>query len=208
MSENFSAARWASLWNPAANPQTVNELYLALTAKYAEPHRHYHTVAHISACLRHFDAVRGHLSDPVAVERAIWFHDVVYNTHRTDNEAASAEFTAGAMAALGCSPGEIETVHRLILVTAHPSVPQTTNEQFLVDIDLAILGSSRAEFDAYERQIRQEYKWVPNVIFRRKRAELLQSLLRQPAIFRTDYFQRKFETAARKNLTRALGIAD
>ncbi len=205
MPEKLSRRRWRAICPSSAAPKIVDEQYAALAAKYTEPHRHYHTAAHIAACLRHFDTVRNYLSDPLAVERAIWFHDAVYDTHRIDNESASAEFAAAALASLGVPPDGIAAVRRLILVTAHPSVPQTTDEQFMVDIDLAILGSSPAEFAAYERQIRQEYKWVPQIIFRRKRKKLLQSFLQQPSIYHTDYFREKFESAARENLSRAVG---
>lgn len=175
-----------------------------LAAKYAEPHRHYHTAAHIAACLRHFDAVRHRLSGPLAVERAIFFHDVIYFPRRTDNEAASADFAASALKTLGVPAEEIAAVCRLILVTAHPSTPQTTDEQFLVDIDLAILGSSPAEFAAYERAIRREYAWVAGDIFRQKRGKLLRAFLQQTSIFRTNYFHEKYEAQARENISSAL----
>ncbi len=204
MSDGLFRTQWRVICPPSADPQIVDEQFSALAAKYAEPHRHYHTGAHIAACLRHFDAVRGYLSDPLAVERAIFFHDAVYDTHRTDNEAVSAECAADALKMLGVAADEIAAVRRLILVTTHPSVPQTTDEQFMVDIDLAILGSSPAEFMAYERAIRLEYAWVADDIFHHKRGNLLRAFLRQPKIFRTDYFRGKFEGQARENISSAL----
>ncbi len=60
-----------------------------LLSAYAEPHRHYHTQHHIAACLEALDAHRHCAERPEEVELAIWFHDAVYDTRRTDNEEAA-----------------------------------------------------------------------------------------------------------------------
>ena len=62
-----------------------------LIAAYTAPGRHYHNLAHIEDCLGALADVDG-LS---AIEReilieAIWWHDVVYDPTRADNEELSA----------------------------------------------------------------------------------------------------------------------
>lgn len=74
----------------------------------------------------------------------------------------------------------------------------------LVDADLAILGAEPARFEEYEADIRQEYRWVPSFLYRRKRRALLREFLERPAIFCTAGFRQKYEAAARRNLERSL----
>ena len=74
----------------------------------------------------------------------------------------------------------------------------------VVDVDLSILGREPAEYDIYERAIREEYKWVPGPIYRRKRAEILESFLARPAIYETRHFVDAYEQSARENLRRAI----
>ena len=66
--------------------------------RYSEPQRHYHNPRHVDECLQEFDLVRAPAASPVALELAIWFHDAIYDTRRSDNEARSAAWartTAG-----------------------------------------------------------------------------------------------------------------
>ena len=92
----------------------------------------------------------------------------------------------------------------LITATRHSEVPATPDEQLLVDIDLAILGAAPARFEEYERQIRAEYGFVPETVFRDKRGEILRGFLGRPAIFSTPACTVRFEAVARANLAKAI----
>jgi predicted metal-dependent HD superfamily phosphohydrolase len=173
-------------WDPA--------LLGRLKARYAEPHRRYHTLAHIEHCLREFPPEEA--QDPASVLLAIWYHDAIYDPRRSDNEERSAElllqdFPAARRAA------------DLVLVTKHHQAADPDAE-LVVDIDLAILGQAPADFDRYERQIREEYDWVPEPVFREKRGALLRAFLARPRIYRTDAFRERLEAPARANLLRSL----
>jgi len=173
----------------------VREDILALLkARYAEPHRHYHTLEHIEHCLAEFDPRQAR--EPEAVETAIWFHDAIYDTHRSDNEERSAAWLLELMP-------ERKTAAAMIRVTKDHR-PSTPDEALLVDVDLAILGQPPEAFDRYERQIREEYAWVPGFLFRRKRAAILRGFLERPFIYGTEPFRAKYEGRARENLTRSL----
>ena len=67
---------------------------------------------------------------------------------------------------------------------------------------VAILGQPEARFDMYQQQIRAEYAWVPEAVYRAKRAEILQGFLVRPFIYGTEPFRTKYEAAARRNLLR------
>ncbi len=195
--------RWPALFPPETE-LGVRKVFRALLEKYQEPGRYYHTLTHIKACLVQFDAVRGLLTEPPAVELALWFHDAVYQTARSDNERRSADLAAEALRQLGQGEPLIKTVRRLIRVTAHPSQPHTPDEAYMVDIDLSILGGSAQTFAEFEENIRREYHWVPLPVFTQKRGALLQTFLERDHIFHTDYFREKYGPSAKYNLERAL----
>lgn len=90
------------------------------------------------------------------------------------------------------------------MATEHTAAPLVGDAALLVDIDLAILGTTPARFAAYERQIRQEYAWVPEALFVEKRRAVLQGFTARPQLYTTAYFQERLEATARRNLQQAL----
>jgi predicted metal-dependent HD superfamily phosphohydrolase len=80
----------------------------------------------------------------------------------------------------------------------------TADERLVVDIDLAILAAAPARFAEYERQIREEYGFVPEDVFRAKRREVLQGFADRRPIYATPAVRDRLEAAAHANLARAL----
>jgi predicted metal-dependent HD superfamily phosphohydrolase len=113
-----------------------------LLAAYSEPHRSYHTLQHLLECTAALESVLAIAPHPAEVEMALWFHDSVYDTRRSDNEARSAAWAKKALSSAGASAQSLRSVEDLIMVTKHDALPQTPDEQILVDIDLSILGAS------------------------------------------------------------------
>lgn len=175
-------------------------VYKNLRLRYAESHRAYHTFEHIRACLYHFDAVSKNLSDPLSVELALWFHDVIYDPKSQTNELDSAVYAALALDTMATPEEVICKVYHLILLTQHPSQPLDYDEKTLIDIDLSILGAEKGVFLVYESQIRSEYRWVEEGEYHREREKVLQHFLAQERLYQTDYFFEKREQQARKNL--------
>jgi predicted metal-dependent HD superfamily phosphohydrolase len=180
-----------------------------LLSRWGQPHRRYHNLDHLTAVLRGVDRLADHAADPDAVRLAAWYHDAVYEGSAAD-EAASAELAAGELGRLGLEPGLVAEVTRLVRLTAsHDPRPGDRNGEVLCDADLAILASPPREYDAYTRAIRAEYGHVPEDMFRAGRERVLRSLAARPALFRTPYALRHWETPARVNVERELaGLAD
>ena len=197
------AARWAECWRElgAAPP---NDVLAALLAKYAEPHRAYHTQRHLEECFAALDALRPLAVQRAEVELALWFHDAVYDTRRNDNEALSAQWAERTARDAGLGAGAAARVRELVLVTRHDGVPADDDARLLVDIDLGILGAEPARFEEYEAQVRFEYAWVPEQSFRAERARILRSFLARPAIFSTERVRAEREARARDNLARSI----
>jgi predicted metal-dependent HD superfamily phosphohydrolase len=201
--EDF-AVSWLRAWRGVGATGDGKAISQALLARYNEPHRKYHTIQHLAECLETFDQMSQLALHPAAVEMALWFHDAIYDLKRSDNEERSAQW-ANTVLRVACASSETaERVASLVMATKHACAPATPDEQVLVDIDLAILGANEQRFAEYERQIRDEYAFVPDNLFRRKRQAILQSFLQRPRIYSTAHFHMVFEQAARSNLQRAV----
>ncbi|MFN8441495.1 MAG: hypothetical protein U0175_12020 [Caldilineaceae bacterium] len=181
----------------------LQKMFEQLVPLYSTPDRAYHNLAHIEACLTEFEAVKSLASDPVALQAAIWFHDVIYDPRSHDNEERSADFAAEQLRSLGMDEAQLEQVKQLILATKHDR-SVIGDATMLVDIDLSILGKPAEEFDRYDAAIRQEYQWVAEDAYRVGRAKVLQKFLDRPSIYQTDYFRIRYEAQARINLQRAI----
>ncbi len=192
--------RWQVLCDSAGARGPVSATYEELLRRYAEPVRAYHNGHHIAECLEEFADVRELASQPLSVEFAIWYHDAVYDPRAADNEERSADLARDFLAALGLPQEDAEVVVRLVMATKHHDGSLHPDAPLLVDIDLSILGREEARFWEYERQIRQEYQWVPEAVFTIKRAEILERFLARPFLYGTEYFRAKYEAQARKNL--------
>ncbi len=194
--------RWRKLFENA-EINKVESIYKNILDGYSESHRHYHTIDHVKACLCHLDSVEN-VANRRDVEIALWFHDVIYDSFKKDNEERSAVFAGSELTVLGESKQTIDSVKHLVILTKHPSNPKELHEKYLIDIDLSILGSNKDAYDRYEHWIRKEYSKVPSILYKRGRKKVLRSFLDQPKIYSTELFSKKYEANARKNLKNAL----
>ncbi|MFJ9117967.1 hypothetical protein ACIRJO_20720 [Streptomyces sp. NPDC102394] len=178
-----------------------------LLARWQEPQRRYHTLAHLVAVLDHVDTLQEYADDPDAVRLAAWFHDAVYLPERSENEERSARLAERALPEAGVPDATAAEVARLVRLTVtHDPADDDRNGQVLCDADLAILASPPTAYAAYTAAVREEYHFVPNDAFRAGRADVLRRLLALPRLFRTPYGQEKWEATARYNLSAELEI--
>ncbi|MEO6435274.1 MAG: hypothetical protein ABIP55_05880 [Tepidisphaeraceae bacterium] len=196
--------RWARLCHGLSTAQVRRTMFDRLYAAYTGPDRHYHDLGHIADCLRELDGVRQLASRADAIEAAIWFHDLIYDGRRTDNEEQSAEEAGIWLTLLGADVAFIDEVKRLIVFTRHDRDPEATDGRLMVDIDLASLALPAEQFDENSRRIRLEYPHTAEADFRRARTQMLQRFLDRPHIYFTPVFRDRYETRARENLQRVV----
>ncbi|ALV35026.1 hypothetical protein [Streptomyces sp. CdTB01] len=178
-----------------------------LLARWQEPQRRYHTLAHLVAVLDHVDTLQEYAADPDAVRLAAWFHDAVYLPDRSENEERSARLAERALPEAGVPDATAAEVARLVRLTVtHDPADDDLDGQVLCDADLAILASPPTAYAAYTAAVREEYHFVPNDAFRAGRADVLRQLLALPRLFRTPYGREKWEATARYNLSAELEI--
>ncbi len=176
----------------------------ALLARWSEPHRHYHDVAHLLGVLDAVDDLAGFADDPDAVRLAAWYHDAVY-AGAPDDEENSAVLAEADLSALGLPAELVDEVARLVRLTVeHDPGPSDRNGQVLSDADLAVLALEPAEYRRNSARVRAEYGHVPDADFRAGRARVIAALLAAPSLYRTPDARRLWEDAARRNLTSEL----
>ncbi len=197
-------SNWTRAWSTLDTAQMQPMLGDQLLARWAESHRHYHSLQHLDECLATFERVSFLATRPVEVALALWFHDAIYDVKASDNEARSAAWARQALHDAGAPADCVERVHSLVMATRHDVTPSDPDQQLLVDIDLSILGASPERFAQYEKQVRAEYSFVPDDAFRTGRRAILQSFLARPHIYNTSHFQASHEVQARRNLRLSL----
>lgn len=180
-----------------------------LSALYRAGDRHYHGITHIEALLSLLDEYHSALSDPAAVEAAIWFHDAIYDSRAKDNETRSADLAREKLAG-NVSNERLDRIARMIEATATHTIPDIEpaaarrDAALLLDMDLSILGTAPETFDAYEAAVRREYAWVEQPLWIAGRGAVLKTFLDREHIFHTDIFRDRFEKQARANLQRSI----
>ena len=184
----------------------------ALRARYAEPHRAYHTQAHLDAVLAGVTAARARLHHPDAVELAAWYHDAIYDPARNDNEERSAQLLETELSGLA-DPALVARAALLVRCTADHALPPGTDGRddaaVFLDLDLAVLGADGPAFDAYEQGIAAEYVPVHGPErFRAGRAQFLAGALARPRLFHTAEAHAALDAAARTNMHRALAALE
>ena len=200
--------RFTSLWNRCQTGggagADADDVYDEVHAYYSEPGRYYHTPKHIEHCLIQFDLTAGDMENADAVEMAIWFHDLIFDFDAQDNELQSArrfvELANDSMDA------EFKIrVYDLIMVTAPPRLPKTTDQEFMLDIDLSSFGLPWDDFVRDSTAVRQESPQLSDAEFYPGQRAFLESLVIRDHFYFTEFFRTRIEETARSNIKRHLG---
>lgn len=196
--------RFVDLWRRMEAGDQGGRVCDQLLRAWQEPHRRYHGIDHLRDCLGQLDAAPRTEADRDAAETALWFHDAVYVSRASDNEARSAHWATRALSESGAPAPRAQEVARLVRLTDHLQPPDDPTGTLVCDIDLSILGRPAAEYAEYERLIRAEYDDIPDPLYRLGRAALLGRLLARDPLYRSAHFRNRYEVTARQNLMRSL----
>lgn len=207
LTPKYIAERWnrtLALVKPPI-PEASPRLLSGIVRSYSGRGRFYHNLDHLRMCFSELDEVMAKLAGTGVIELALWYHDFIHDTRATNNEEQSADVAEKATFDLGFSKPYAKQVKDLVLATKHLNPPGTREAKVLLDLDLTILGTDTATFDKYERSIRQEYRRVPEEVYRRERSKILQGFLDRTWIYHTPEFRfGPHEGRARTNLERSV----
>lgn len=193
--------KWQQCWIDRSLVVEIDLLFEVLISEYSKADRHYHNLNHINHVLATIDRFNLELQDPIAVKFAAWFHDFVYDPQASDNEVQSAELAQALLTPLNVSSVVIDRTQQLILATkGHQIEPNDPDRSIFLDADLAILGTSPTQYQAYARSIRQEYSWITDPEYKLGRTRVLESFLQRDRLYYTDLLFDELESIARTNM--------
>mgnify|MGYP000162122760 CR=1 FL=1 len=190
--------RWLNFAKRIVIPRG-EEIWESLEMLYTEQGRHYHTLEHIQDCLIKLDEWPTKISaeNYQSIELAIWFHDLIYDSQRADNEDASAALFTHFFRGHELQPN----VYALILATRHKVTDGMQAEEIMCDIDLSILGAIiPGKYQQYSDNIRKEYSWVTDEEYCEARIRVLTNFLAKDHLYQTPYAQGRWGKQARINI--------
>ena len=187
--------------------QLGKAIFNDLVDAYSDRTRQYHNLEHIQHLLNLLEEVKDLCECFFGLQLTAWFHDYIYIPQARDNEVQSALYAAEILNKLGLEPKITELVTQIIISTQnHQPLIQSVDNLIFLDLDLAILGASPDKYNEYAQKIRKEYSHKCDRDYFRGRKQVLTEFLSRPKIYYTDYFYRKFEQQARRNIEAKLSI--
>jgi len=198
-------SRFQSLWQrclKAGAADSSAAIHQRLVEAYNEPQRHYHTLVHIDHCLAIFDQCKSLATNADALEIAVWFHDVIFEPGKRNNEAQSAELYQDL--STDVHDNEFRgLVGRLIMATLHDgSSLDDTDAGYMVDIDLSSFGLPWEDFMRDSLHLREESAQLSDADYNRKQGEFRSCLAARPHFYQTDFFRQCYEQQAHDNLAK------
>ena len=185
--------------NFTTNEKLIAKLWIEIEKAHTVPTRHYHTLIHLQQIYKALP------STSIVSEFAIFYHDIVYDVSRNDNEEKSALRCEKRLNYLGVSTKLKNQITQLIRETKTHKASSATNALFL-DADLAILGSDWKRYKEYLQNVRKEYLIYNDDVYNLGRKKVLKQFLKQERIYISEYFYERYEQQARKNIEQELLI--
>jgi predicted metal-dependent HD superfamily phosphohydrolase len=191
-----------------SDAELIDQFFNEIAKKHTTTRRHYHNLNHLQALLAFCESYAGQLKDADVVAFSVFYHDIIYNVLRKDNEPRSAQLAVKRLQALSVPPEKTEQVKLYIEATqTHAitaAVMHTGDLQLFLDFDMSILGVEWAAYEAYTQQVRREYRIYPDKIYYPGRKQFLQHCLQTEPIFQTPVFRDRYEARARENMAQEL----
>ena len=198
-------------WNSLASKysedqQLIDRFWQEILLAYTGKKRQYHNASHIYNMLLQAEEIKDSIVDFDALRFAIWYHDIIYKSTKSDNEEESAVFAEKCLKSFNIEEKRIKTISDLIISTKKHQVLCSENEDngYLLDLDLSILGTDEDIYKTYCNNIRKEYSIYPDFMYNKGREKVLQQFLERETLYFSKYFKSQFEVKARENITKEL----
>lgn len=188
----------------AADHLVVQQFWHGIEKAYTASSRHYHNFQHLVDLHSELSSVKSEMDDPEVIWMAMFYHDIVYNTFRTNNEEKSAELASKRLLSISFPIQKTEKCQRLILTTKSHVISEDNDINLFTDADLSILGKSTEKYRQYLLEVRKEYGYFPGFLYYPARKKVLHHFLSMPYIYKTAFFREKYESQARLNISEEL----
>ena len=179
------------------NESLVNELWAEVEKNYSNKKRYYHNLQHLENLLVQLTEVKGEIQNWNIILFTLFYHYVIYNPLKSDNEEKSADLAEKRIKQLAFSEAEIKLCKNQIHATKTHIKSTDNDTNYFTDVDLSILGQSWEAYSHYYKNVRKEYGIYPDFIYNPGRKKVLNHFLSM---------ERMFETEAKNNLQKELNI--
>lgn len=182
----------------------VEKYWTEIKTCYSESNRFYHNIHHLNNFIEQLLPIKDQIEDWTTMIFSIAYHDIIYNTLKQDNEEKSAALADERLTEVMYPAAQKEKCRRQILATKQHTANDDTDTNYFTDADLSILGYDKSTYQLYTEQIRKEYKFYPDLLYKPGRKKVLKDFLAMNPIFKTEHFRNKFEAQAKINIAEEL----
>ncbi len=182
------------------NPSQKLQMAQQWLDAYQEKGRFYHNLSHIFNLIKLSEGLNLSQEWLYPFQLAIFYHDIVYNPVRKDNEAASAEIALSHWQKM-LSDEDMSQLQTYILSTAqHQNLNGKAETQLFLDLDLSVLAAPLDLYQLYCEGVRREYILsFDNEIYTRGRLDFLKKYAQREAFFYSPQFE-MLNSKARENI--------
>ncbi|WGH77029.1 hypothetical protein P8625_07810 [Tenacibaculum tangerinum] len=190
-----------------SNDSSINfSLWQEIEKRYTHTKRHYHTLEHLTSLFFQLNSVKEKITHWETILFTLFYHDIIYNALKNNNEEKSAKLAIERMKQLLVPEEIINNCRAQILATKAHNLSKSSDTNYFIDADLSILGQEWEVYVQYYKNVRKEYTMYPNLIYNSGRKKALQHFLTMENIYKTDFFYEKFEKNARTNIQREIAL--
>lgn len=171
--------------------------------KFTELRKIYNTSLkrlHVRDCINELYQVKHLLDNPDAVELALLFHYSVYIPGQENNEEQSSLLAEKTLTQRGVWQDMITIVKKHITSTSIWQTKKDKDEKYMMDIDISILGKDKKDFIQYMYDRQKEFEIYNVYRYKEIYSDMFKEMLAQDNIYKTKYFQTKYNNQAKENL--------
>lgn len=194
------------LTNYTDNSSLIKELWIEIEKKYSSNKRHYHNLQHLENVLIQLIAVKEKIENWDAILFTLFYHDIIYNPTKSDNEEKSAAIAEKILKQFSVPNATVKLCKNQILATKSHLKSTNNDTNYFTDADLSILGHPWETYSEYLINVRKEYDIYPDFIYHPGRKKVLNHFLSMERIFKTDHFYNQFELQAKHNLNKEIAL--
>ena len=143
------------LTNYTDNSNLTNELWTEIENRYSDKKRHYHTLEHLDILLTQLTVVKDEIQNWDTILFTLYYHDIIYNATKSNNEEKSAELAEKRLKRISVSNDKIELCKSQILATKSHIKSIDSDTNYFTDADLSVLGQDWETYALYYKNVRK-----------------------------------------------------
>lgn len=192
------------LKNYSNDQSLIDEYWLEVATLHSSNKRYYHTLDHLDNLLIQLIEVKDKVREWNTILFTLFYHDIVYNSLKSDNEEKSADLARKRMTKLLIPETIVKNCVAQILATKSHTKSSDNDINYFLDADLSVLGFEWPVYLEYSENVRKEYSIYPDIIYKGGRKKVLNHFIGMENIYKTAAFFSKYEKQAKENLKREL----